>query len=327
MPRVMDLFVVHYGHSLELNRLEKDTGPRAIAFVSRTARNNGVSARVKRIDSLAPAPAGALSVSLGGRNYALETSLQVNPFYCGRDVSYLLPKYDMSVKEKLWWAACIRANRYRFNYGRQANKTLPHLVLPDEVPEWVEKSKLPVFDRQSAGVTHNDLALDVASWKEFRFSDIFTLVRGIRYIRRELAEGATPYIRATADKNGVSQYVDLPPNSPGGLITVSSNGSVGEAFYQPEPFVASDDVVVLHPNEPISEAACMFLCTVIRTEKYRYNYGRKWFTARMRESVIKLPVTSSGSPDWEFMESYIRSLPISSLALSDNIPPSLSARG
>lgn len=32
--------------------------------------------------------------------------------------------------EKLWWARRIRANRYRYSYGRQANRTLREMALP-----------------------------------------------------------------------------------------------------------------------------------------------------------------------------------------------------
>ena len=42
--RVSDLFEVKYGSNLELNKLERD--PAGINFVSRTERNNGVSAKV-----------------------------------------------------------------------------------------------------------------------------------------------------------------------------------------------------------------------------------------------------------------------------------------
>jgi hypothetical protein len=51
---------------------------------------------------------------------------------------------------------------------------------------------------------------------------------------------------------------------------------------------------------------------LIKREKYRYNYGRKWGIERMKNSQIKLPVTKNGTPDWSFMENYIKSLPYSS---------------
>lgn len=62
----------------------------------------------------------------------------------------------------------------------------------------------------------------------------------------------------------------------------------------------------------MSMYSALFLCAVIRMEKYRFNYGRKWGLERMKSSVIKLPVDSNGSPDWTFMETYIKALPFSS---------------
>jgi hypothetical protein len=56
----------------------------------------------------------------------------------------------------------------------------------------------------------------------------------------------------------------------------------------------------------------MFLITLIKKEKYRYSYGRKWGIGRMNESLIKLPVNEKKQPDFQFMENYIKSLPYSS---------------
>ena len=53
----------------------------------------------------------------------------------------------------------------------------------------------------------------------------------------------------------------------------------------------------------------MFLSTILRKEKYRFNYTRKMGTARLEKSQIKLPATPQGEPDWQFMENYIKSLP------------------
>ncbi|WP_140434281.1 restriction endonuclease [Escherichia coli] len=47
-----ELFDVNYGLNLELNKLEKDSS--GINFVSRTSKNNGVSARVKLKDGISP---------------------------------------------------------------------------------------------------------------------------------------------------------------------------------------------------------------------------------------------------------------------------------
>jgi len=130
-----DLFSVTYGVNLELNRMTLD--PSGIPFVGRSDRNNGVTARVAPITGLAPNPARTLSVAGGGS--VLATFLQVEPYYSGRDLFYLTPQVDMTDSQLLYYCACIRANRYRYSYGRQANKTLKDLPLPslDALPAWV----------------------------------------------------------------------------------------------------------------------------------------------------------------------------------------------
>jgi hypothetical protein len=92
---------------------------------------------------------------------------------------------------------------------------------------------------------------------------------------------------------------------------VNYNGSVAETFYQPEPFWCSDDVSVLYPKFKMNPAIAMFISTVIRLERYRFNYGRKWNLVRMKAAIILLPAKTDGTPDWRYMEQYILSLPFS----------------
>lgn len=313
--KVNELFDIRYGHSLELNRLSLSDGPGSIAFVSRISRNNGVSARVAPIPELEPAPAGTLSVALGTRNYALETNLQVEPYYCGRDVAYLIPRRSMTDVEKLWWARCIQANRFRFNYTRQANRTLPFLELPDGTPAWVYDVKMPTWSKEP--MVPVDVSLDATGWEKFAIGELFHLHRGKNVIRRDMRPGDTPYVSAAAINNGITGWIDLEPDWPADKITVANNGNgVGAAFYQPFAFVASSDVTVLMSHSKISDAASLFVCTIIGSERYRWNYGRKWIPGRMKESIIRLPITVHGDPDWEWMERFMNSLPLSAAVLN-----------
>lgn len=54
----------------------------------------------------------------------------------------LEPKKEMSFNEKLFYCMCIQKNAYRYSYGRQANKTLRDIVIPENVPQWVKESKI-----------------------------------------------------------------------------------------------------------------------------------------------------------------------------------------
>ena len=134
--KLNELFTVKYGHSLELNRLQLSSDANAVPFVSRSAKNNGVTAHVAPLHDIEPAAAHQLTVALGGT--VLETFLQPQPFYTAFHVAVLTPKRAMNTAELLWWASCIRANKYRYNYGRQANRTLAYLELPDSPPAWLQ---------------------------------------------------------------------------------------------------------------------------------------------------------------------------------------------
>jgi hypothetical protein len=122
---VSQLFDPAYGSNYELNHLEESEN--GIAFVSRTSRNNGISARVE-LTMDEPTPAGCLTVALGGS--VLEVFLQDEPTYQGRDVAVLVPKNSMTNDEKLWYATAIRQHQFKFSFGRQANKKLKELLIP-----------------------------------------------------------------------------------------------------------------------------------------------------------------------------------------------------
>lgn len=137
---IKDLFKVKYGVNLELNNcLEISNG---INFVSRTSENNGVSSRIEEIDNLSPQPPGLITVAGGGS--VLSTFLQNEPFYSGRDLYTLESKKDISNEAKLFIITIIEQNKYKYNYGRQANRTLPYLILKLPIKRNVKNE--PVID-------------------------------------------------------------------------------------------------------------------------------------------------------------------------------------
>ena len=101
MVELQEIFDVKYGVNLELNKLKHSvTG---VNFVSRTLKNNGVSARVEQLKNVSPIPAGTLTVAGGGS--VLETFLQPEPYYSGRDLYYLTAKKTLSDAQKLFYCA------------------------------------------------------------------------------------------------------------------------------------------------------------------------------------------------------------------------------
>ena len=128
--------------------------------------------------------------------------------------------------------------------------------------------------------------------------------------------GNTPFIGSTDSNNGLTNRVGQPAIHNGNVITINYNGSVGESFYQPVPFWASDDVNVLYPKKEHFQRfniyIALFMIPLFKAEQYRFNYGRKWHTDRMKISTIKLPISADKSLDLNLMENYVKTLPFSS---------------
>lgn len=286
-----------------------------LAFVSRKSVNNGIAAFVREIPGVDAAPPGQLTCALSG-NGVLSTFIQERPFYTAFHVACLVPKIELSKAQLIYYCACIKANRYRYSYGRQANRTLRSIPLPEpsEVPDWVKTTVVDRFVGADRPAASRSISLSQPSeWTKYRLGELFDIRKGKRLTRAQMTQGNTPFIGAVDNNNGLTASIGQPAIHEGNTITVNYNGNgVAEAFYQPTPFWCSDDVNVLYPKFSLTPAIALFIATVIRLERYRFNYGRKWHLTRMRAAVLRLPAKENGTPDWQYVKRYIESLPFSS---------------
>ena len=304
--KISDLFILHQGNGFELCNMAESEKSR-INFVSRTAQNNGVVARVQPYQKVEPFPAGFLSVALGGS--VLSAFVQTRPFYTAFHIMVLEPKKLLSVQEKMFYCLCIQKNAYRYSYGRQANKTLKNIEIPDKIPEWVnQRSIFPV----TTGVQKGFHPILTANWKEYRLSELFSVSVSNDSNLQNSSAGKIPYVASSSDYNGVTAYVNALPAQRENTLTIARNGSVGSVFYQNRPYCASpDDVRILTPKFKMNVYNALFIKTVIEQEKFRYTYGRKLGTKRIQNLKIRLPAKKNGKPDFDYMTQYIQSLPYS----------------
>jgi hypothetical protein len=302
--RIKDLFTLHQGNSLELMHLETSENSN-INFVSRTAQNNGVAAQVDKVSNMEPFPAGYITVALGGS--ILSSFVQLKPFYTAFHIMALEPKKEMTLQEKLYYCMCIKANVYRYGYGRQANKTLKDIELPDNLPKWVcNKSIKPIK------TTINQkrlLPLNNNRWSEFRVVTLFDFVRGTRITKENRINGNIPLVTAGFQNQGIDGYIETDIcELYSDKITIDM---FGNAFYHSYSFYCDDNILVLTPKHNINVYKKLFFVVVLNADKYRYSYGRQYRQKDIKKHVIKLPVTANGEPDWDYMEKYIKALPYS----------------
>jgi hypothetical protein len=319
-----DLFNVSSGKTKNLYKLSRGTTP----FVTATDKNNGISAY---IDDVPTFEKNLITVSRNGS--VCEAFFQPMPFCASLDdIRVLQPiGFKLDTYTGLFICVLIRREKFRYNYGRKfgsdrIRKT--KIVLPTKGKKEVDwdlirklakdylnktsQTAIDIFNGKysTKPLGKQNIELDPSKWSYFPISKIFDIKKGKRLTKEDMDAGKTPFIAAIDSNNGWRDFIGQMPLHSGNTISVNYNGSVAEAFYQPIPYCASDDVNVLYPKFEMNIFNALFIAAVIRHEKYRFNYGRKWHVDRMANSKIKLPAIK-GKPDVLFMENYIKSLPYS----------------
>lgn len=308
--KVSELFHVTYGTNIELNRCKKVEN--GINFVSRITKNNGVSASVALIPNIEPFEVGLITVA-GSGNGVMSSFVQTKPFYTGYHIFCLKSKKNtMTLQEKIFYCVCLRENAYRFSFGRQANRTIRTLELPDRIPEWVNKTPL---DESIIKKSFHQKSINLSDrkWTIFTMDKLFIPKRGsLSGLKNDLVNG-TRVISASTENNGFSCYTDGDPEYMGNVFTIANTGqgSVGIVFYQDQPFIPSNNITVLTPKFTLNRYTAMFLLPLFKKERYKLSFGRILNENRLNKHSIKLPVDKFGKPDWQFMEDYVKSLPYS----------------
>ena len=288
-----------------------------IPYVTRTDLNNGVKAFVYRngIDSIEKGNALVIGDTTATISYQREE------FVTGDHIVIVRAPW-LNMFTGLFIVSILKLEQYRYSYGRAFTMDLilnTYVKLPariDGKPNW------KFIENFMGGLHTNPITtsnrsshkpLETNKWKRFRVVDLFTVEKGKRLTADDQTEGDTIYIGAIDSNNGVAAHIGQSPMHKGNTISLSYNGSVGEAFYQPDPFWATDDVNVLYfkpsNHHKFNQYIGLFIATLLKQEKYRFSYGRKWVLKEMEDTVLRLPVDPAGNPDWDFMENYIKSLP------------------
>jgi hypothetical protein len=310
MIKLNSLFDVIYGINLDLNKLKKIE--KGIPYVGRSKKNNGVTAYVEKNDKI-PNPAHTISVSGGGS--VLECFYQANNYYSGRDLFYLKPKSKLSENQMLAYCYIIKKNKFRYNYGRQANKTLHNLVIPgpDSLPDWIEnKSIEKKFSFNIKPFINKDIKLDKKLKTFYLGGDngIFEITGSKTTPKKTLVkygEGKFPYITTQTENNGVEAFFNFYTET-GNVICVDS-AVIGFCSYQEENFSASDHVEILKPKKfKLNKYLGIYFSSMLNKDNFRYNYGRKRSQSRLASSTIDLPVDVNNNIDLEWIESFIKSI-------------------
>lgn len=305
--RIADIFSCETTKALDINLIIEGNIP----YITRSAINNGISMFCGNDECLVEG--NCITIGAEGK----VPFYQAQDFVAGIKV-YTLRNSNLNFLNGMFLVTILSLNSKLYSYGRARvlDKIKNERIrLPMDIngkPDWDYMAKYTESLNHkpiTTSIGNNPYHLNLQNWVSFKYSDLFKIVKGKRLTKADMIEGTTNYIGAISDNNGVRELISNDESiNLGNCITVNYNGSVGEAFYQEEPFWASDDVNILYlKNTSLNKYIAMFICTLIKLERNKYSYGRKWKLEVMVDSIIKLPSLIDGSPDWCYMENYIKS--------------------
>lgn len=221
----------------------------------------------------------------------------------------------------------LKANKYRYNYGRQANKTLPYIevVLPvasDGRPDWAWMDNFMAKYYQGplkSNVQSPGLALPTDAWAEFRIGTLFdSITKAEAYSNDDLEFGnvltdhVIPHVTRTDENNAVDSFVvnaSFSGLERGNAIVIGD--TTATISYQPEDFIAGDHIVVMRARW-LNTYTGLFLVSILQKERFRYSYGRAFIKSSIADTRVMLPATIDAKgqkvPDWGWMEQYMKSL-------------------
>ena len=323
--RVGELFAAERGKVKNIQPLCPGETP----IIAAGAYNQGI-AGMYEIDS---AYENRITISCNGAGCG-STFYHPYKFNVNGDAITLIEKSSMSDKAKSFIACILNGaftRKYSYEEKCSPQKALDEIVrlpsAPDGAPDWaymesymanLEAKVAESLTLLQAAKDAEKKKMDTREWGEFHLYDIFSISMGNKFDRSKMCEvdEGINFVGRSALTNGVACAVtsveDKKGNTvqpyPAGDITIALGGSIGAAFVQDREFYTSQNVCVLHTDDPsITERVKWFVAASITASCGNYEAFTDELNRHIRtDFTIRLPVDKTGQPDWAYMEEYMR---------------------
>ena len=312
--KVGDLFEIKLSkNDLKIEECNAGSTP----LISAGNENNGIIGYINKED-FEVFPANSITVDMFGKVF-----VQPKDFCAvshGR-VNILIPKYTLSLSTLFFIISVLqREIKNKFDFANMCTSkkiSKQNILLPiifSGSPDWQymenymkEITKLAVKRVEKLKEEKPQTKIDTSNWGNFRVGDLFEIKLSKNNIRFERCNtGSTPLISAGNENNGIVGYIDkedfevFPANS----ITVNV---FGKAFVQTKDFCASVNILIIR-NEHLTKNIGMFIAAILSKSHSKYNYNDKISKDKLFNETISLPVTPEGTPDFDYMEDYMKEI-------------------
>jgi len=167
---------------------------------------------------------------------------------------------------------------------------------------------------------NDELSEKDVSWREFRAGCLFEII-GNPQLNKESFNFSKyaqyPYFTRTMSNNGISGYVDYLDDEhriKGNSLAIGMMGMT--FFYMKEDFYAGQFTKTAFPKfDGFNRLQAMYFCTILNkfSPIYQSELVRE-FERLFNETLIKLPINSDGSLNFEYIENYIKKMELEYIA-------------
>lgn len=331
------LFDIHTTSSgIDKNKLVSDNNDNNTApYVTRSGGANGVAGFVDPKNyKYGFDPANVITIGLDtqtafyqphkfitGQNIHVITGEKLTPLV----IQFLLPLFRTQMVAKFNWggngATLSRMKRLRLMLPIDDNGQPDYDFMSDYVRERLSQKRQSyldyVHDRLAElGTVQSLPAINSVDWKPFVISELFSKLvggkgKGLVHLR-QVDSGGIEYLGATNRNNGVLCRVALddvskPMVQSGNCIGFIKNGdgAAGYAVYKKEPFISTTDVIYGYADW-LNPYTGLFFVGSQDLIRPKYGHGYKRNARHLRVDKVMLPAMSDGTPDYKYMEQYVK---------------------
>lgn len=244
-------------------------------------------------------------------------------------VHCLKPLYiQLNAEIALFLSSVIKKYLDELDYTNQISSSmLPSMMIklpatPDDYPDWnyMEQYMRSVMEncekkyQTLVRISQEKHQVDTTAWGEFRVGDVFDIVpcKGVNSTLLEDGDDV-PYIAASRVNNGFNRMVSAVNVeswiSKGNCLQLIHIGdaAAGWVNYIQNDFIGMSGKSSCAYNERMNEYSGTFIASVLcARNEGQYSFKESWTGEKVVNTVIKLPITSSGEPDWDYMEQYMK---------------------
>lgn len=308
-------------HNKDIVEVKDENG---LLYVTRSKFNNGIKCKVEKKSEYIINPAG--TISFGAEN--ADFFYQKKEYITGNKM-YYINTCNISELAALFLKSVLEATftkKFSFSNGMVPNRIRNEIIslpaMPGGQPDWaymesymkkiMEESEKSLENLKKSNCDNH--LINIKGWGEFCLKDLFNkkTMKGFPKKAESYEENPDGYhVFGQSIQYQYSRKVILDKKY---LHVVNTNypilayaSSVGEIGMIDESFYRSGDNGAfqgLFPKTQMNKFQILFLLSILKQEFKKFRYDTSMTDTMMIK--FKLPVTSSGDPDLQYMGNYMK---------------------